>query len=209
MNSFNCCERIAQTARAKSDPQVRSAQRKPRGQSPSTLPAPTRPRPAALTVRVACSCPNSQGCVQQPRQLGLRAAAPIVRVHTAAPIVRIACGCFDSQGCVWTGSHPSWSNLLRLRFYSGNNLRVRRNVPMFYMDLWLACMHPKIPLHLCYQKIAIVPLQRGVRSIWLNSSKGGKISIYFFHNHVRNTTAEITIDPLASSSSAKGQLRVI
>jgi hypothetical protein len=49
-----------------------------------------------------------------------------------------------------TGSHPSWSNLLHLRFFSGNNLPVRRNVPMFYMDLWPACAHPKIPLHLCH-----------------------------------------------------------
>ncbi len=36
-----------------------SAQRKPRGQSPSSPPAPTRPRPAAPTVRVACDSPNS------------------------------------------------------------------------------------------------------------------------------------------------------
>jgi hypothetical protein len=56
-----------------------------------------------------------------------------------------------------TSSHPSWSNLLHLRFYSGNNLRVRRNVPMFYIDLWLACAHPKIPLHLCYQKNSDCP----------------------------------------------------
>ncbi len=57
-----------------------SAQHKPRGRSPSTSPAPTRPRPAASIVRVACGCPdsqgkhgcpNSQGCVRLPRQLGL------------------------------------------------------------------------------------------------------------------------------------------
>jgi hypothetical protein len=36
-----------------------SAQREPQGWSPSSPPAPTRPRPAALTVRVACSSPNS------------------------------------------------------------------------------------------------------------------------------------------------------
>ncbi len=41
------------------------------------------------------SCPDqaAPGC---PWPLGLRAAAPIVRVHTAAPIVRVACGCPDS-----------------------------------------------------------------------------------------------------------------
>ncbi len=36
-----------------------SAQREPQGQSPSSPPAPTRPRPAALTVRVACGSPDS------------------------------------------------------------------------------------------------------------------------------------------------------
>ncbi len=36
-----------------------SMQREPRGRSPSSPPAPTRPRPAALTVRVACGSPNS------------------------------------------------------------------------------------------------------------------------------------------------------
>ncbi len=36
-----------------------SAQRKLRGQSPSSPPAPTRPHPAALTVRVACGSPDS------------------------------------------------------------------------------------------------------------------------------------------------------
>ncbi len=36
-----------------------SAQREPRGRSPSSPPAPTRPCPAALTVRVACGSPDS------------------------------------------------------------------------------------------------------------------------------------------------------
>ncbi len=36
-----------------------SVQRKPRGQSLSSPPAPTRPRPAAPTVRVACGSPDS------------------------------------------------------------------------------------------------------------------------------------------------------
>ncbi len=36
------------------------------------------------------------------------------------------------------------------------------------------------------KKIAIVPLQRGVRSIRLNLSKGGKILIHFSPNHVQN-----------------------
>jgi hypothetical protein len=36
-----------------------STQRKPRGQSPSSPPARTRPRPAAPTVRVACGSPDS------------------------------------------------------------------------------------------------------------------------------------------------------
>ncbi len=36
-----------------------SAQREPQGQSPSSPPAPTRLRPAAPTVRVACGSPNS------------------------------------------------------------------------------------------------------------------------------------------------------
>jgi hypothetical protein len=61
-----------------------SVQRELRGQSPSSPPAPTRLRPAAPTVRVAWGSPE------------LRAAAPIVRVHTAALIVRVACGCPDS-----------------------------------------------------------------------------------------------------------------
>jgi hypothetical protein len=40
--------------------------------------------------------------------------------------------------------------------------------------------------HMLPKKIVIVPLRHGVHSIWLNSSKGGKILIHFFHNHVRN-----------------------
>ncbi len=36
-----------------------SAQRKPWGRSPSSPPAPTRPRPAAPNVRVACGSPDS------------------------------------------------------------------------------------------------------------------------------------------------------
>ena len=36
-----------------------SAQRKPRGQSPNSPPAPTRPHPAALTVRVVCGSSDS------------------------------------------------------------------------------------------------------------------------------------------------------
>jgi hypothetical protein len=36
-----------------------SAQHEPRGRSPSSPPAPTRPRPAAPTVRVACGSPDS------------------------------------------------------------------------------------------------------------------------------------------------------
>ena len=54
-----------------------SAQRKLRGQSPSSPPAPTRPHPAAPTVRVAFGCPNQLGCVWLHRP---------VRVHLAAPI---------------------------------------------------------------------------------------------------------------------------
>jgi hypothetical protein len=43
------------------EPRVRaaSAQHEPQGRSPSLPPAPTRPRPAAPTVRVACGCPDS------------------------------------------------------------------------------------------------------------------------------------------------------
>jgi hypothetical protein len=83
-------------------------------------------------------------------------------------------------------THPSWSNLLHLRFYSGNNLRVRRNVPMFYMDLWPACAHPKILLHLCYQKNSDCPTATRCALDLVEFEQGGKIFIHFFHNHVRN-----------------------
>ncbi len=85
-----------------------------------------------------------------------------------------------------TGSHPSWSNLLHLRFYSGNNLRVHRNVPIFYMDLWPACAHPEIPLHLCYQKNSDCPTAMWCALDLVEFEQGGKILIHFFHNHVRN-----------------------
>jgi hypothetical protein len=47
---------------------------------------------------------------------------------------------------------------------------------------------PKYRYTYATKKIVNVPLRRGVRLIWLNSSKGkgGKILIHFFHNHVRN-----------------------
>ncbi len=79
-----------------------------------------------------------------------------------------------------TGSHPSWSNLLHLRFYSGNNLRVRRNVPMFYIDLWPACAHPKIPLHLCYQKNSDCPTATGCALDLVGFEQGGEDSHSFF-----------------------------
>ncbi len=56
-----------------------------------------------------------------------------------------------------TGFDPSWISLLHLRFYSGNNLCVHRNVPMFYRDLWPACARPKLLFHLCYQKNSDCP----------------------------------------------------
>ena len=60
----------AQTTRV--DPELR-------GQSPNTPPAPTRPRPAALTIRV------------HPAALTVRVhpTAPTFRVHPAAPIIRV------------------------------------------------------------------------------------------------------------------------
>ncbi len=48
-------------------------------------------RAAALIVRVVCGSPDSWVCVRLPRQLGL---------HAAALIVRVVCSCPDSQGCV-------------------------------------------------------------------------------------------------------------
>ncbi len=55
---FLQCKIKAASAR---EPRAHSAtaQRKPRGRSPSSPPAPTRPRPAAPTVRVACGSPDS------------------------------------------------------------------------------------------------------------------------------------------------------
>jgi hypothetical protein len=62
------CERAARAA---------SAKREPRGRSPSSPPAPIRPRPAAPTVRVAFGCPDQLGCVRLPRPVRVRSAAPI------------------------------------------------------------------------------------------------------------------------------------
>ncbi len=56
-----------------------------------------------------------------------------------------------------TGCHPSWSSLLHLRFYFDNNLRVCRNVPMFYRDLWPACACPKKPFLYGYKKNSDYP----------------------------------------------------
>jgi hypothetical protein len=79
-----------------------------------------------------------------------------------------------------TGSHPSWSSLLHLRFYSGNNLCVRRNVPMFYMDLWPACAHPKTPLHLCYQKNSNCPTATRCALDLVEFKQGGENFHSFF-----------------------------
>ena len=65
-----------------------SRKREPRGRSPSTPPAPTRPHPAAPT-------PDQLGCVRGG--VGLKIwikvynlyAAPTVRVHSAAPTFRV------------------------------------------------------------------------------------------------------------------------
>ncbi len=60
---------------------------------------------------------------------------------------------------------------------------------MYQCSTWIygqLARTPKYRYTNATKKIAIVPLQRGVRLIWLNSSKGGKILIHFFHNHVRN-----------------------
>ena len=72
------CERVAQTARANPEP---------RGQSLSTPPAPTRPHPAAPTVRVHPTAPT-RPCPAAPT-IRVHPAAPIVRVHSTAPIVRV------------------------------------------------------------------------------------------------------------------------
>ncbi len=54
------CERAqAASACRECAAQAASVQCKPRGQSPSSPPAATRPRPAAPTVRVACGSPDS------------------------------------------------------------------------------------------------------------------------------------------------------
>jgi hypothetical protein len=83
-------ERVARTARAKPEP---------RGRSPSTPPAPTRPRPAAPTVRVHPAAPTRP-----------RLAAPTVRVHLAAPIVRVhpASGCPNQLGHFCRGVGLEW-----------------------------------------------------------------------------------------------------
>ncbi len=67
-------ERVARTTRAKPEP---------RGRSPSTPPALTRPRPAAPTVRVHPAAPTRP----RPAVLTIRIhpAATIGRVHPAAP----------------------------------------------------------------------------------------------------------------------------
>jgi hypothetical protein len=80
------CTQAASTCR-ECAAQAASAQREPWGQSPSSSPAPTRPRPAAPTVRVACGSPDSKGCMQLSRYWG---------EHMAAPIVRVACSCPNS-----------------------------------------------------------------------------------------------------------------
>ena len=51
-----------------------------------------------------------------------------------------------------TGCDPRWINLSHLRSRSGTNLRLRRNVPIFYRGQCPAGAHPKNPLHLCYKK---------------------------------------------------------
>jgi hypothetical protein len=60
---------------------------------------------------------------------------------------------------------------------------------MYQCSTWIYGRLARTPKY-CYtyatKKIAIVPLRRGVHLIWLNSSKGGKILIHFFHNHVQN-----------------------
>ncbi len=92
-----------------------------------------------------------------------RASDMRLAIHSNASYLSEPKACSRAGGHMFmagneTGFDPSWISLLHLRFYSGNNLCVRRNVPMFYRDLWPACAHPKLPFHLCYQKKAIVPL---------------------------------------------------
>ncbi len=57
--------------------QAASVQRKPRGRSPSSPPAPTRLHPAAPTVRVVFGCPNQLGCIWLPQPVRVRLGAPI------------------------------------------------------------------------------------------------------------------------------------
>ncbi len=66
MSSFNCCERLAQTARAKPKLQARSASHEGKAQAHlltqpghAQLPQPLVLHAAALIVRVACGSPNS------------------------------------------------------------------------------------------------------------------------------------------------------
>ncbi len=56
---FLQCKIKAASPRRERAARAVSVQRKPRGRSPSSSPAPIRPRPAALTVRVACGSPDS------------------------------------------------------------------------------------------------------------------------------------------------------
>jgi hypothetical protein len=55
----SCEHAWAASARRERAAQAASVQREPRGRSPSSPPALTRPRPAASTVRVACGSPDS------------------------------------------------------------------------------------------------------------------------------------------------------
>ncbi len=57
IKAANACEPRARAA---------SVQREPRGQSPSSPPAPTRPRPAAPTIKVACGS-SVVGCLDMYR----------------------------------------------------------------------------------------------------------------------------------------------
>ena len=60
-------------------------------------------------------------------------------------------GCGVTLG-LQTGCDPRWINLSHLRSRSGTNLRLRRNVPIFYRGQCPAGAHPKNPLHTCYKK---------------------------------------------------------
>ncbi len=62
----SCESARAASARRERAARAVSVQREPQWQSPSSPPAPTRPRPAAPTVRVACGSPDSYGCVRLP-----------------------------------------------------------------------------------------------------------------------------------------------